>query len=285
MPSPAPAPFRWQRLAKLALGTVLGFYLVLLLLLFLFQERLMFPGAYRAVPDAPIAFNTRLYPGWERLERREASGAVSVAWYWPAPEGAAPHTLAVLLHGNFETAPCMQPDADFYRGRGFAVLVPEFPGYGDSTGTPGSQDALTGGIARWVGDTLARPELKDVKTVFHGRSMGGLVAAQVALRQAPDALVLESSGHSVSELSWRFYAPPFLVRFPFRTGDALKQGDYPVFIAHGTADDIFPVSHAKANAQDAGARATLVLVENGTHNTMKFPRQALENFLDQALPR
>ncbi len=282
---PSPAPFRWRRLAKLALGTVLGVYLVFLLLLFLFQERLVFPGAYQAIPGAPDAFSTRLYPGWQRLERRETSDAVSVAWYWPTPEGAAPRGLAVLLHGNFETAPCMQPDADFYRGRGFAVLVPEFPGYGDSTGKPSSQDAMTGGIARWVDDALARQELKDARTVFHGRSIGGLVAAQVAARHAPDALVLESTGHSASELSWRFLAPPFLVRFPFRTGEALARGTYPVFISHGTDDDIFPVSHAKANAQEAGARATLVLVEKGTHNTTKFPRAAWEQFLDQAIPR
>lgn len=271
-----------RRLAVIVLCTLIGVYLPYLLLLYACQTRLLFPGAYQEIPGAPVVFNTHLYPSWQRLERRDPAGNLLIAWYWPAPETAPASGLAVLLHGNFETAPCMQPEASFYHGLGMAVLVPEIRGYAGCGGKPGSQEQLAEDIAAWIDNVRQKPGMAHAKTVLHGRSIGGLLAAQAARHCRPDALVLQSSGHSAAELSWRFLAPPFLLRFPFRTGDVLAQGNWPTLIVHGAQDDIFPVSHAYANAKAAGPRGTLILVKNGTHNTTSIPRDGLEAFLSHA---
>jgi len=83
------------------------------------------------------------------------------------------------------------------------------------------------------------------RVVYHGRSLGGGVAAGLAAVQPPAALVLECTFTSLASFAPRFLAPPFLIRHPFRVDRALRGFTRPTLILHGTDDEIIPVSHGR----------------------------------------
>jgi len=228
------------------------------LLLFLAQDRLVFPrelagpAPERAPPETVV------------FERPIAGGA-AVGWLRPAPGAGAgaPSPLVVFFHGNAERIDQQEHLVSFYHRQGVSVLLPEYRGYGVSDGTP-SEAAILGDAAWLLERALARPEVDGARLVFHGRSLGGALAAGLARRHRPQAIVLESAFHSAAMMARRYLAPPWLLRHPLDTAEALGAiGGVPVLLMHGRRDEIVPVAHARRLAGVAGTEP--VLFEAG-HN-------------------
>jgi fermentation-respiration switch protein FrsA (DUF1100 family) len=106
------------------------------------------------------------------------------------------------------------------------------------------------------------------RIILHGRSVGGAVAAQLAALRPVAGVVTESTFVSVSAVAARFFAPPFLIRSPFRTDQALAKFGGPVLLLHGLQDQIIDVSHGR-RLHKALPNSTLVELA-GSHND--FPR-------------
>jgi fermentation-respiration switch protein FrsA (DUF1100 family) len=104
--------------------------------------------------------------------------------------------------------------------------------------------------------------------VLFGESLGGAVAAWLAARVSPRALVLASSFTSVPDLGAEVY--PFLPvrwlsRFSYDTLAALERVRAPVLVAHSPEDEIVPYRHGlRLYAAAREPKAFLVLA--GGHN-------------------
>jgi len=81
--------------------------------------------------------------------------------------------------------------------------------------------------------------------VYHGFSIGGGVACQLAARVEPAALILQSTFINASRMTIRHLAFPFLLRHPFANDQVLSNLNTPVLIMHGTNDLTIPVSHSR----------------------------------------
>lgn len=222
------------------IGIIAGLYAAWLSVLWIMQDSMLFPRSL-AGPPAPGP-PTGVESIWIETEQ----GRVE-AWFWTAPgTDAAPRPLLVFFHGNGELMDGCLDVAGEWRRRGFNVLLPEYRGYGRSAGTPG-ESAIVADSLKLVAVALDRPEVDPAGLVFHGRSLGAGVAAQVAirLRQRPHALILQSAFTSVASFASGLLAPQWLVRSPFRTDEAL--GEFPgrVLILHGAHDEVVPVSHGR----------------------------------------
>ena len=172
------------------------------------------------------------------------------AWYLPplvpANPIAAPGRIpaVVYFHGNGELIDhCVERSAE-WRRRGFAVLLPEFRGYGRCAGAP-SQQAIVADAQRFYDLLTARPEVDPGAIIVQGRSLGAGVACQVAATRPCRALIIESAFTSVSSFAWRMGVPAFLCRNPFRNDRVVAAFDRPLLIMHGTQDDIIPVAHGR----------------------------------------
>ncbi|MHC4911148.1 MAG: alpha/beta hydrolase, partial [Planctomycetota bacterium] len=149
------------------------------------------------------------------------------------------------------------------------VLLIEYRGYGNCGGTP-SERAIVADSLALIDLAAGRPEIDATRLVYHGRSIGGAIAAQVAARRAPWALILESTFTHAGWFALRYGAPPFLVTSPFRTKSVLPLLTCPILLFHGTADSIIPVAHGRKLAKIQPA-ATLVEFDGATHNDMPGP--------------
>ncbi|MFN3167408.1 MAG: alpha/beta hydrolase [Phycisphaeraceae bacterium] len=243
----------------------LSLYAVYCGLLYFFQTKLMFPADF-----AGPAGSTLPTAETERIELPTDQGK-TVAWFVPAPAPGRgngttqPMPLVVFFHGNAELIDHQRFIIDLYHGAGVSVLLVEYRGYGDSDGTP-SQKHIVADTLAVLTDVLEREDVDADRLVLHGRSIGGGMAAQVALRTEPKALIVESTFTSVSGMAWRYGVPPFLVRSPLNSAEAFKELDVPILIMHGRDDEVVPAAHA-GKLDEAANDSTLVYF-NAQHNTL-----------------
>jgi pimeloyl-ACP methyl ester carboxylesterase len=217
-------------------------YAVYAAALFALQRKLLFPAW--AVPARPA-------PERPHLERwaLPVDGGEVEAWLLPADVSPAP--ALVFFHGNGESADDWLAPLELFRARGFHVLVPEYRGYTRSAGAP-SREALVADADAFVQRLARDPRVDPQRIFFLGRSLGGAVAAEVAARRRPAALVLQSTFTSVAALAAQRGLPALLVRDPFDTLQRVPELGLPVLVAHGQRDDLIPFAHGQALARAAG---------------------------------
>ncbi|MDC0667768.1 alpha/beta hydrolase [Nannocystis radixulma] len=234
------------------------------------QERIIFPRQYansRALPGPPDQVTSLWSPA--------PDGTRVEAWFI-AGKGVSreqPGPVVVFFHGNGELIDDQLALAAFYTARGASVLLPEYRGYGRSQGTP-SQAAIVADMTRIYDELAARPEIDGARIVFHGRSLGGGVAAALAATRPPAALILESTFTSLAALARSHGLPESLCRHPFRTDRVLPGLQRPVLILHGADDELIPVAHGRS--LHASAPESTYVELPGHHNDFPGDRAAYE---------
>src|SRR3989454_5356383 len=164
-------------------------YLVLLLLAWLFQDRLAFPAPRAQLPD-PKRVGVE---NAERVELVSGDGTKLVGWYL-APkvlevgggrgrlEEVVPHrsnlphpppTSPGLLwfYGNGETVAAIWPIVREFQPPGTAVLVLDYPGYGGSGGRA-TEGALYAPADAADAALTPRPHVGPRRIYVYGRSLG-----------------------------------------------------------------------------------------------------------------
>ena len=149
----------------------------------------------------------------------------------------------IIAHGNRELIDFYLERAEFYQDLGFTVLMGEYRGYGRSAGKP-SREKIGRDAIRFFDILAALPGVDAQRILFHGRSLGGAVLAELAHHRRPAAIILESVFSSVKAMARG--APNFLLTDNYDTGAAMRAYNGPVLIIHGKRDEVVPVQHAHA---------------------------------------
>ncbi len=257
------------RLALRLVGLLLIGYALWCAAVYSIQGRLIFP---RDAIHPPAPEQLALGTGESWIEFTSPDGQPVRALLWMPITRASAGTpsgerlpLAILIHGNaelvehFKSAPQLEP----YKNRRFAIVVPEFRGYGTVPGSP-SQSGITSDLIALY-DELARDQRFDMtRVVFHGRSLGAGFAADLALTRPPRAIVLESTFTSIASYTPRYFVPEFLCAHPLRNDRFVEAFAGPSLIIHGSLDEVIPVAHARELARLARDSVYLE-VSDGTH--------------------
>lgn len=209
--------------------------------LWTYQDRLLFPADLAADP-MPLRYSATTV----ELTRDIPGGGKVVAWFVPAPGPTTgkPAPVVIFFHGNAEIIDHQQDSIEGYRRLGSSILLLEYRGYGRSDGTP-SEAAIVDDALYFHDLVLQRSDIDKTRVFFHGRSLGGAAAAQLAARRKPRLLILESTFTSAAAMARAYLVPAFIARHPFRTDRVLASLDLPVLLFHGRLDDIIPVEHGR----------------------------------------
>lgn len=237
-------------------------YAVVCVLMYVFQERLLFmpnvPG--RELPATPASIGL----AYEDVTLATADGEQLHGWWVPAPQA---RWTVLHFHGNAGNIGHRLEHLQLLHGLGVNVLLFDYRGYGRSSGRTQEAGLYQDAEAAWTNLVQARG-IAPGAIVLHGQSMGGAVAAWLAARREPAALVLESTFTSVPELAGQLYPwlpGRWLARLKLDTRGALARVRCPVLVIHSREDEIIPYTHAEALAAAATTGNSLVPLR-GSHN-------------------
>src|SRR5690606_12735271 len=137
-------------------------------------------------------------------------------WFVGRPE---PKGVALILHGNAGSIALRLDWLRMFHDLGYARFIIDYRGYGRSSGTPTEQGTYEDARLAWSHLVTERGfAARDI--VLFGESLGGAIAAHVAARETPRALVLHSTFTSIPDLAaqiYRFLPVRWLSRFRYDT--------------------------------------------------------------------
>src|SRR6266699_5878582 len=210
-------------------------YLVLLLLAWLFQDRLAFPAPRAKLPD-PKRVGVE---NGERVELVSGDGTKLVGWYLapkklepPPTSPTSPASPGLLwFYGNGETVAAIWPIVREFQPPGTAVLVLDYPGYGGSGGR--ATEAALYAAADAAYDALAtRPDVDPQRIYVYGRSLGSAVATYAAAHRRVAGLILESPFTNAAAMAQHHYRllPRCLLRLSLDNVANIRQVHRPILL-------------------------------------------------------
>lgn len=237
-------------------------YVALLLAAFVFQSRLVyFPNVpSRSVGPGPDSIGL----AFRHLDILTEDGISLVAWYVPAAE---PRGTVLFFHGNAGNISHRLESLRQFNELGLATVIFDYRGYGQSEGEISEAGIYRDADAVWRHLT-EEMRIPPHRIVLFGRSLGAAVAAYVAGRQKPGALILESGFVSVPDLGAAIYPwlpVRWLARIRFPTDEFLQSSACPVLVIHSRDDEIIPFEQGVK--LHAAARLPKAFLEiRGGHN-------------------
>lgn len=239
-----------------------GSYGALLVFLYFFQSRLLY------LPNLPsrdiIATPDTVGLDYEPVKIATDDGVTLDGWFIPAGQARG---VLLFFHGNAGNISHRLDSLRIFNDLGLAILIFDYRGYGRSNGEPSEQGTYRDAEAAWRYLTDDR-RISAQSIVLFGRSLGAAIAAQLATRHAPKALIIESAFTSVPDLASEIY--PFLpartlARFRYHTETLLQSVACPVLIVHSRDDEIIPFAHGR-RLYAAALEPKQLLELRGGHN-------------------
>jgi fermentation-respiration switch protein FrsA (DUF1100 family) len=204
--------------------------------------------------------------GAESVSLTTDDGVTLGAWFFPATQPKAP--TVVVFNGNAGNRSHRLPFALALRRLGAAVLLFDYRGFGGNGGSP-SESGLAADARAARAYINGLPGVDPARVVYFGESLGAGVAATLASKDPPAALILRSPFTSLADVGGHHY--PFLpvrwlLRDRFAVADAVSIVRVPTLIIAGTHDAIVPPDQSRRVYDAAAGPKELVVVSGADHN-------------------
>lgn len=271
-------PRRWKRVLRRWLFLLALLWLGTVVVMKWLENRFVYPG--NTAVESWVASPVNDY---EDVQTASADGTAIHGWYFP---GSGPDVV-VLAHGNGGNLTHRSRIAiELRKTLNASVLLFDYPGYGKSGGSPSEEGCYAAGDAaiEWLAKEKGIPKRR---IILFGESLGGGVAAELAVRHEHKALVLTKTFTSLpaaAKALFPFLPTNWLMSNRYETIEKLPGIRTPVFIAHGTADRTVPFHHGEQLFAIANEPKAFHRMEGQEHNawfTSDFYRE-LKAFLDRS---
>jgi alpha-beta hydrolase superfamily lysophospholipase len=237
-----------------------GGYLLTCLLLYFAQEHLLFPSS--ALPhDFRYPFHTSFEEVFLPVD-----GATLAAVYFKQPNSKG---VVLFLHGNGETLLKAEDAAEPLLRNGYDVFALDYRGYGKSTGTIASEASLHQDVR--VAYEYLRRTYRDDQMVFYGHSLGTGLAVRLAATVTPRVLILEAPFLSLRDTVGQIapYLPIAFLRYPLRSDQWIGAVRCPIYLFHGTDDELIPYNSSERLQTYITAPYQLSTLVGARHNNIR----------------
>jgi len=248
----------WPAIRSIAFMLVV-MYAGTLVFLYVFQSRLLyFP--YREIErtpgDAGLKYSDAVFV--------TRDGVKLHGWFVPAVN---PRGVILFCHGNAGNISHRLETIGIFNRLGLSTFIFDYRGYGVSEGKPTEAGTYADGEAAlaWLEE---HQNVTPGDIIFFGRSLGGAVAAHLARKSTPKALILESTFTSVDDIGRDLYPwvpVRLLSRFDYSTIGMIGDVRCPVLVIHSPDDELVPFSHARRLYERASEPKDFLTL-TGDHN-------------------
>lgn len=251
-----------RSLSSLALRAALfifGLFFCLALSLYYAENGILYRPQTTYTPPG----TAKAAPGFQEIVVTNARKAYHYGWY--APATTKKQTL-VFFHDGGDTINTMQASMTPFVLEGYGVLMVEYRGYGEVTGTPQEEDIYADSENFF--DFLHEVNVSDKHMIIAGQGLGAAVALEMAKRHASAGVVLVSPFVSaMSYIRHKTSLPTFipLLKDRYRNLDKIDKIHAPLLILAGQRDTLAPVRDAEILLKKAQDPKSLVLLPDVGH--------------------
>lgn len=250
------------KIFKIILIAVVVLYVLIFIVTSVFQEKLLF------VPKTlPVDYEYNFPAKFEEFFLTGKDGEAKLNALHFKVEN--PKGVVLYYHGNAGHLADWGWVMQDYINRGFDVIVMDYRTYGKSTGKL-SEKSLYSDAQLFYNYTANLYDEKEI--VVYGRSLGTTFAAFVASQNNPSKLLLEAPFYSMKSLSqemFPIFPVSWVLRYSFPTYKYLENVECPVYILHGTEDEMVPFKHGEQLSKNVSkGRIQLIPILNGGHNNL-----------------
>jgi fermentation-respiration switch protein FrsA (DUF1100 family) len=195
-----------------------------------------------------------------------------------------------MMHGN---AGNISHRGAFYKAwheLGVNVFAFDYRGYGRSGGKPSEEGTYLDGQAGYA--WLRQKGFPAAKIVSLGKSLGGGIAAELALREPVGGLILQNTFTSIPDIGSEMF--PWLpvrklARIQYDTRAKLPRIKVPVMVAHSRTDRTIGFKHGEKNFAAANQPKMFWELEGGHTDTVEVGKrtylEGLEKFFSNYLAK
>ena len=190
----------------------------------------------------------------------------------------------VFFHGTSQNISNCQTTYKEFLNSNYAVLAPEYSGFGKNKSRTADEYTIEEDIAAVV-RYLKKKKIKPENTGIAGHSLGGFAATRIA-EEIPQAkfLILISPVNTLSYeaeniVKQRKYKVPKFFQFIykhypqilapldriFKTEERIAKTKIPLYIIHSDNDNLIPVKSSKAIALKSKSLRELIILKGGGH--------------------
>jgi uncharacterized protein len=256
---------------KTALITIIGSYLSIVVLVYIFQRSLMYaPGHDVLMPhQADVPEMT--------VHVLNTSDGLAITSWFAAPKSPE-MPVVIIFHGNAGTLSGRAFKARYFLDEGMGVMLVGYRGYSDNPGTPDEMGLYED--ARSALGFLAKQGILPDQMILYGESLGCAIAVQMAYeaqqnnaaeQSSLSGIILESPFTSMGDAASHHYPwlpARLLVKDRYDSSSKMPSLKTPVLIIHGEKDPTIPQSQGKALFELASEPKEALWINGAGHNNL-----------------
>ena len=263
-------------LVKLLLVVILGFIVGCGVFYFRQENMIFYPEALP--PDFQYNFPAR----FDEVTLSVDGAAINALHF----KTDNPKGVIIYFHGNAGNLRGWGEVALDFTRLSYDVLIPDYRGYGKSTGKIRNEAMLHRDAA--VAYNYLEERYRENQIIIYGRSIGTGIAAYLAKEtQAAHAHFRVAHFQHAGPRKYHYpFMPSMLValilKYPMRTDLWIADVPCPVYLFHGTEDDVVPYNSSERLLKLIRTQSRLITIPGGGHNNLgDFPlyHEELERIL------
>ena len=246
----------------LFLTYAVGIYLLLILLMFIFQRYLLYLPSKQKV-DISYYSNT----GLKKVDIITQDGLILKSLF-KKPISQNRSTI-VIFHGNAGHIGHRVEKFKTFLDSGYGLLLLEYRGYGENPGNPNEKGLYKDGLAALK--FLENQNIFPRKTILYGESLGCGIATKLSTKIAFEATILEAPYTSIAEVAQYHYwylPAKWLVLDRFDILGIIESIKSPLLVIHGEKDDVIKIELGKKVFNNAPEPKEALYIPNAGHNNL-----------------